>query len=444
MEYNRFNLYLKTIEKPFRKLSKIEFLQPDDSVAFSVSNTYKRGYSSKYDSRAFLQDGSLSISMKNGARRSASITLANVDDAFLYSVNKIWFGSRVRLSMGCILPDGTEFYLPQGVFYLADPNNNISPSSKTISYSLKDKWSYLDGSLFGTLPNSYTVRENTDVFFAMQNVLWFSKRNMTEIATDKFLMLDATPPVFPVYYNDKVVNYTIVNPDGTQTPKTTTKNMTAFSTTVEMGKTAADILLGLNKNLVGLIGYDQTGALRVEPSQYDILDIEKPVLHTFSPSNSIFLGQDESINVSEVFNNVIAVGEGLRSSTVYAIATNQDPSSDTNANLIGLKTYKENNSELWNNEQCADYADYILKQKTVLRKSVTIRSAQMFHLYENALIAIKRTDKEGSPVENHLIQSINIPIGETGSMTIKAVSVNDYPISTITLPPDPPESNLDP
>ena len=49
----------------------------------------------------------------------------------------------------------------------------------------------------------------------------------------------------------------------------------------------------------------------------------------------------------------------------------------------------------------------------------------MFHIVENGLITIERTDKEGHPIERHLVQSFTRPIGQTGSMTIEAVSVRD-------------------
>ena len=51
----------------------------------------------------------------------------------------------------------------------------------------------------------------------------------------------------------------------------------------------------------------------------------------------------------------------------------------------------------------------------------------MFHLVENNLITVQRTDKQGSPIEKHLIQSFTLPIAETGQMTINCVSVNDLP-----------------
>ena len=79
-----------------------------------------------------------------------------------------------------------------------------------------------------------------------------------------------------------------------------------------------------------------------------------------------------------------------------------------------------------------DLAVWNLKRKTILRKAVSIQCQQMFHLIENGLVSIVRTDKPGSPVEKHVIQSFSIPLSETGAMSITAVSANDIPQFTAT------------
>mgnify|MGYP003292585801 CR=1 FL=1 len=76
-----------------------------------------------------------------------------------------------------------------------------------------------------------------------------------------------------------------------------------------------------------------------------------------------------------------------------------------------------------------------LKRESVLKKSVSIKCSQMFHLQENNLVTIQRTDKPGSPVERHLITGFTRPIAQTGPMVVNATSVNDYPIATITTAP---------
>lgn len=192
---NRYEQYLAALRGTFRKLAKLEFLQPDDSVAFSVSNNARSG--------AFISDGSLNVSLNNGQRRTASVELSNLDGAFSYNVNKIWFGRRVRLSMGLVLPDGSDFYLPQGVFYIRNPAETLNPDAKTVTYNLVDKWSYLDGDLFGRLEGTYQApRGNTNIFDVMTSILQFSKYDFSQ-TNDKSEMIDCTAPVFTTYYNGK-------------------------------------------------------------------------------------------------------------------------------------------------------------------------------------------------------------------------------------------------
>jgi hypothetical protein len=117
---------------------------------------------------------------------------------------------------------------------------------------------------------------------------------------------------------------------------------------------------------------------------------------------------------------------------VGAKAQNFDPSSDTNINIIGRKVDRQEQSNYYTNDICASLAEFELKRNTILKKSVTIRSTQMFHLVENNLVVIRRIDKEGKPFERHLINGFSIPLGQTGEMTINATSVSDFPIATVT------------
>lgn len=428
-EQARYYRYLSTLSRPFRKLSKLEFLQPDGSVAFALSNNYMPGYMNPYDSRAFLQIGTLNVALQNGIRRQADITLSDVDDNFAYAVNKLWFGQRLRLSMGLQLPDGTDFYLPQGVFYLQSPKTSWTPNNRTISYNLVDKWAYLDGSLFGNLDGTYQVNRGTDMFDAIRSILRLSRFDYTDNAADE-MCIDPVTPVFTTYYNGKV--YYSNDSDTGLRASSIPKTEVPYTMTTEAGGSFADVLLELNNTIAGLIGYDPTGALRIEPSQDDVDDSDKPVLWEFTPSNSSFCSLEETVKNAEVYNDVLIVGEGLSGSSVWGRATNVDPKSDTNVNIIGSKLYREEKAEYWNTVQCSDLAQWMLKRKTILQKEIAITSSQMFHLAENRLVSVRRTDKEGSPVEKHIIQSYSLPIGEKGEMSINAVSANDIPEFKIT------------
>lgn len=428
----RYLRYLDALLNPFQKLTKLEFLQPDNSVAFFLSNAngYRRGYNPKYQSSALVQQGTLSVSFQNGARRKASITLSDIDNAFEYNVNNIWFGQKIRLSMGLVLPDGTDFYLPQMVGLIKNPQSVLSENQKTVTFPLVDKWANLDGSLFGKLTDTYTAKQSTAeyaVYTAIANLLKTSiyDHKLTE---DINAMIDNVAPIFTNYYDGK--NYAVLDGDGSQT-RTASMTEIPFDISENGGSNFAQLLLQFNDVLAGIIGYDQTGALRLEPSQTDINDIEKPVLWQFTQRNSTLSQISETIKNDEVYNDVIIVGGGNTDGGIWGRASNDDPNSDTSISAIGLKTYRETKANYFNTKQCTALAEYYLKRKTILQKSVNITSSQMFHLVENQLVSVQRTDKPHNPTERHLINSFSLPIGETGAMTINATSVADIPNFTV-------------
>lgn len=410
----RFEQYLSALKTDFTKIAKLEFLNPNGTVAFVLDNNYKNNRSG-----AFIQDGSLSVNLQNGTRRSASITLANTNGEYDFSVNNLWFGTTVRLQMGLQLPDGTEYLIPQGVFYIKDPEEVYFPNQRTIHLELVDKWAMLDGTLGGNLDGIYEVPLNSNIFEAIDGLLKDAQGNG--------YVFDNTPAIYTSYYNDM----TQTLPDGTTASLVESPYTARFDS---FGESYADVILELNNMVAGWIGYDATGALRLDPSQDDILDISKPILWTFNPSEKQFLGATYSIRNSDVKNEIIRVGQALDGgyAQVGAKAQNFDPSSDTNINIIGRKVDRQEQSNYYTNDICASLAEFELKRNTILKKSVTIRSTQMFHLVENNLVVIRRIDKKGKPFERHLINGFSIPIGQTGEMTINATSVSDFPIATVT------------
>lgn len=411
----KYQRYLEALKHDFLKLCKLEFLQPDGSVAFTLDNNPKNKRS-----RAFIQEGSISCNLQNGARRTATVTLSNLDDEYSHNINTVWFGQQVRISEGLVLTSGEAFYLPQGVFYIKDPEESHKNGAKMATFPLVDKWAYLDGSLFGNLDGVYVVPGNSNMFDAIRTLLLMPRGNGQ--------VVDNVTPVFTDYYNGMVTELM----DGS----VASNIMTPYEYRCDGdGGTYAEVILAINAMLVGWIGYDQTGRLRLDPSQDDILDIEKPVLYNFTPLEKQFLGRTYVVKKSEMYNDIIVQGESLDNyAQPAARATNYDASSDTNANIVGLKTKRHSASGYYSEYVCESLASFMLKRMTVLQKSVTIEATQMFHLVENNLVTIRRTDKAGSPVERHLLTGFTRPLAQTGPMTLQATSVQDFPIATMTKP----------
>ena len=408
------NMYIQAVKGEFTKIARLDFLRADDSLAFSIDNNEKNGRS-----KAFIQDGTLTVNLQNGKRRVASVTLSNIDNEYEYNINKLWFNSRVRLMEGLILPNGKEYYLSQGVFYIVNPEEVFMPEKKTVTLNLEDKWSFLDGTIFGRLDGIYEVPINSNIFTAIESIL------RLHIGDANSYIVDGIMPVFTDYYN----NQTTVLPDG----RTISDLLMPYTYRCDSDNgTYADIILEMNNILAGWIGYDADGRLRLDPSQDDILDTTKPVMWNFTPNEKNFLGATYTIKNSDVYNDIIITGEALSDyANVAGRACNYDPSSPTNINIIGNKTYRESAAGYASRRQCEDLAAFKLKRQTILQKSVSIQSSQLFHIKENELVTITRLDKPGAPVERHLVNGFTRPIAQTGKMTIQATSVQDFPVATI-------------
>lgn len=401
-----YQLYLDSLRKPFQKLVRLRFLNPDGSTAFALDNDPLNARAG-----AFLSSGELHCNLQNGQRRTASVTLSNVDQRFDYNINSLWFGQEVALDEGMVLPNGQEIYFQQGIFLLETPKDELRPTERTITYNLVDKWANLDGTLYGNLEGTYEVEEGTNIFQQITSLLLKDRGNGQKV--------DNITPVYTDYYNGR----TQTMPDGTTVAMTNTPYTLRIDS--ESG-TIAEIILGLMEMLNTWVGYDNTGALRVDPSQDDLLDTAKPVAWHFQFEDFSFLGATYTIKNTEVYNDYIVVGEQLDDYTQpYGRATNTNPQSDTNVQTIGRKTIRENRAGFATNQQCQDLADWMMKRSSILQKSISISCSQILHINENELVEIIRTDKLGSPVERHLIMGFSRPLNGTEQMTIDAVSVND-------------------
>jgi hypothetical protein len=401
-----YQLYLESLRKPFQKLVRLRFLNPDGSVAFVLDNDPLNARAS-----AFLSSGELHCNLQNGQRRTVSVTLSNVDQRFDYSINSLWFGQEVALDEGMVLPNGQEIYFQQGIFLLETPKDELRPAERTITYNLVDKWANLDGTLYGNLEGTYEVEEGTNIFEPITSLLSEDRGNGQKV--------DNITPVYTDYYNGR----TQTMPDGTTVVMTDTPYTLRIDS--ESG-TIAEIILGLMEMLNTWVGYDNTGALRVDPSQDDLLDTAKPVAWQFKVEDFSFLGATYTIKNTEVYNDYIVVGEQLDDYTQPSgRATNNNPESDTNVQTIGRKTFREQRAGFATSTQCQDLANWMLKRSSILQKSISISCSQILHINENELVEIVRTDKQGSPVERHLVLGFSRPLNGTEEMKIDAVSVND-------------------
>lgn len=392
----RYNAYLAMLKEDFTPYAEIEVLNPDGSTDHVIGNE-------------FIADGSVNVNFNNGTRRTAQITLENTYKRKSISPNSIWFGQQYRIKAGLYLPDGTPYILPQGVFYIRDPEIGLQPSATTLSLNLTDKWAYLDGTLFGNLAGNFVAEINTDIYEIISAVLGIDRGNGYPI--------DNIPPLLSSYFKNKTVQL----PDGSVIPVT---NVPYTMRVEPQDKTLADILLELNDMLTGIIGYDNTGRLRIEPSNYDMADYDKANLWEFEPTEKEFLGGTYSVKMSQVYNVVQVVGAVLNGMQAQAEVSNLDATSPTSVqSSLGRRIKRLTSDVYYSDEQCAALGLWHLKRLNVLQQSVSFTCSPMYHLQENMLVSVPDPQKNNE-LRPHLVNGFTLPLG-LGQMQVNVTSIND-------------------
>ena len=72
---------------------------------------------------------------------------------------------------GVYIDEKTPYYLPQGVFYISNPNEVYQPMTRTIKINGVDKWAFLDGTLHGKLSGTYQTSIGVNLFDATKDLL---------------------------------------------------------------------------------------------------------------------------------------------------------------------------------------------------------------------------------------------------------------------------------
>lgn len=391
-----FNDYLNALKEPvIVPCIKMEWLNADGTVSHEITQDL------------YNTSGTMNITYQAGARRTFNIQIHNADSKYDVVIDKVWFGQQIKLSLGLYV-NNVPFLIPQGIFYITNPTDIYNTSERMVQLNCTDKWAALDGSLGGNLDGIYQVPLNANIFEAIKTLLKTKKGNGYPI--------DNITPLISNYFFEKKVQLN----NGDEIPIINTP----FTMREERGGTYADVLLQFNTMLAGMMYYNEFGQLTVEPNDYDLLDRDKEILWYFTPDNTEMLSKSIEYKFSETYNDIRTFGAVLNGNLATGRATNTNVKSDTCIQKIGYKTKVFEDTNYYCDEMAQEWADFLLKENTVLHKNVNITCSPMYHFDVNKIIVV--TDpKNNYNQEKFLINSLTIPLSYAGSMTINATSVND-------------------
>lgn len=346
-----FYKYINKIKGDFKRAIKVEWLNPDESVNFEFTDAL---YDISVD---------VNVNYQNGSRRSCTLTLNNDRNRFPINFNNIWIGQKFKLWMGIYLDDETPYYLPQGVFYVSNPDETYNPSTRTVTINGVDKWSYLDGTLHGKLTGTYKTNIGVNLYDATRELL-----KMPLLPINKYILMGGENGNLEEYFEiQNGANY--FKWENNKFSSNNTRNTTAY--TVLKAKKHMDVAFDYSYNLV----FKGCFKLSINDCIYENVEVTKGAY---------------TIEKSQQYFGRISKGDEIRFELTWGDWTYESSASFSNINVTTyspvdptpplLSGYYLNKTSTVNNEEksvleCpytatvergSTYADILLEYATIL------------------------------------------------------------------------------
>ena len=372
------------LNHPYIPIARITLLRLEDETPYRIIEKE-------------ILDGSLQINRNNGIRRSCSLQLSNEKLDMLPNEEGFWINRKFLLELGQEINGNTVFF-PQGVFVVSNPSVVSNNKSSIVTINGIDKFSLLNGQLGGNLGATYTVPVGQDINNAIRAVLAEYLDDNSQFPIDAIIpLLQDLPTEYANTPYDIIENTNIGN-----------------------------LLLELSGTYSRNIYYNNLGRLVFED---DILDNLKGSIWTFSTNEFLYLGATRNYQMDELYNKVIVHADNANGESWTGVAVNNNPASQTSINRLGVTRIAPiiTDNLIFNQYYVDIRAKYELRKVNSLLSSVSINSVPFFGLDVDELITIS-DEKLGFLDEKLIIQSINIPFRNNGTMTISAVGTFELEI----------------
>lgn len=393
------NVYVKAIKNnliiPKFRLS---LLYPDESVKEEVV------------SDIVSDNGNLSINYQQGIRRSLNLTLINIDKKWLPSPNSgnLWVNSKFSFELGVEI-DGIDYWKPQGIFIVSDPNAINSDSEKKLSIQLQDKFAFLTNPS-GNVDLTYEIPADITVREAVEGLLNTSMGN-GQVLDTKSIILD---PYFDE--NNKKIGMTIV-----KSPDTT----------------IGDIIIEIANAFASDVYYNEVGNLVIErpiqdyESEYISSAMFKPSIWSFSDQTKEYINSEITYKFNDIINCVTVVAANIIDSSIsYFTAQNNNPYSPISIPIIGFRRLNIDDSIIRSQTEAEQKANFELLKRTIIQNTISITCTYIPHLDVNCVVDLTDSYFEFNG-ERFLIQSVEIPISINCTISISATNIKSLPFTNI-------------
>jgi hypothetical protein len=360
-----FEDYVKKLRNPRSEvIFKIEILDQNENSILDITDD--------------MLDGSINVNLQNGARRSASLSMININNKYTPNKNGlIWLNTKFKISSGLIV-NGEEYLFSNGIYCLSEPETSSYFSDTTASFSLDDKWSYADGTLRGTLKADYIIPVGTNIGEAVKAII------VNEL-------VDVKSPL--------IVPTSIISP---------------YTLTLNRGDNFGDMLIKLAEMISYECFYDKNGQFKFQP----VFDDNKKVPSwDYSTEESTYLGSSRKFDYTKVKNSVYVYGDNINGSQVQGIAQDTYVFSQTNINKIGERVIVFEDDIIFNNTLASERAAYELKKTTIIQESTSLNSVPLFHLDCGDIVTIEDKNNDLQR-ERYIISGMNFSLSAGSEMKV--------------------------
>ena len=336
-------------------------------------------------------NGSININYNQGIRRTCNFNIRDINGDYLPNSedSPFFINRKFKISLGLIV-DKDIYWWSQGTYI----TKSVDTKRNSVSISAVDKFNFFRSGLQST----YVIPAGSNAVNVIKDIIALDIGNGYPI--------DPIEPIIDTEFYNETLPYDIQ------------KNR---------GESLGDILIEIATALGADIYYDALGQLIVTKSITDSYRNFAPIWD-FTDVESEYIEPSISYSMEDIENVITVCGNNTTGIIYDYTAKNEYPMSPLRVSRIG--EYFKNVVEIatgYTEQRCKEYAEYLLKKKTLLSLQGNFSTPFIPHLDVDKIISI--TDKYFKFNQTHfIIQEITLPFG-TGMMGISVCNMNYLPFS---------------
>lgn len=201
-----------------------------------------------------------------------------------------------------------------------------------------------------------------------------------------------------------------------------------YTSTIEAGKTFADILKEYAKMMMANVYYNADGYLVFKPysrSVNEASDFNRDFKWHFTIAEREMTALSLTYNFQNVYNDLIVLGNISNGYQAQGRLQNRNPASPFSIDKIGLKTKQPySDTKYYSDRQCRELGAYYAQIEMEMEKSGSITSTPLYHLDVGDIVTI--TTEQDEKNEPYLVTGLNLPLSPTATMSITITNMRYF------------------